>query len=119
MDLEAGLQQSIGDLRAFRVDGKGQGIFQREVNKLVRVDGRWAVVVRLDGETVTRIRCDILCLYRAIRTNRVFTNSAGELRRIYGDDSRGGRGRHNRIKSGRGRYYDSGVSGIEDKVSAS
>jgi len=119
VDLEAGLQKSVGHSRTFQIGGKSQGIPQREMNELVRVGRRFAVVVRLDGEPVMRTVCDILCLYLANGANRVFPNGVGELWRIYGDDGRGRCGRYDGIKSGRCRYYNSRVSGVENKISTS
>lgn len=76
------------------------------------------MVVRLDGEPVTRSLCDILCLYPAAGADRVFPDGVGELGRIYGDDGRGRCGRYDGIEPRRGRYYNPGVSGIENKISA-
>jgi len=89
------------------------------MNELVRVGRRCAVVVRLDGEPVTRTLCDILCLYLTTGADRIFPNGVGELWRIHGDDGRGGCGRYDGIKSGRCRYYNSRVSGVENKISTS
>lgn len=118
MDLEPGLQKSVGHSRTFQIGGKSQGILQREMNELVRV-GRRCAVVRLDSEPVTHALCDILCLYLAARADRVFPNGLGELWRIYGDDGRGSCGRYDGIKSGRCRYYNSRVCGVENKISTS
>lgn len=94
-------------------------MLQREMNKFVRVDGQWAVVVRLEREPVTRTRCDVLCFYDAVGADGVFPYGVGELWGIYGDDAGGRRGRYDRIESRRGRYYNSGVLGVENKISAS
>lgn len=37
MDLDTGLQQSIGDPGALQIDGKSQGVLQRKMNKFVGV----------------------------------------------------------------------------------
>lgn len=89
------------------------------MDEFVRVDGRRAVIVRLDGEPVTCTLCDILCLYHAIRSNRVLPYGVGELWRIHDDHARGRCRRYDRIKSGGGRYNNTGVFGVENKISAS
>jgi len=76
-------------------------------------------VGRLDGEPVTRTRCDILCLYLAAGADRVLPNGVGELWRIYGDDGGGRCGSDDGIKSGRCGDHNSRVFGVENKISAS
>ena len=94
-------------------------MLQCEMDEFVRVGGQWAVVVRLEREPVTYTRCDILYLYPAVRADRVFPYGIGELGRFYCDDARGSRGGDDRVEPGRGRYYDSGVLGVENKISTS
>ena len=88
------------------------------MDETVRVDRRWAMVVRLDVILATHTLCDILWLYPAIGADRVFPDCICKLWRVYGDDSGGGHGRYDRIKSGRGRYYNSGVFGVENQIPA-
>ena len=94
-------------------------MLQRKVDELVGVDGRWAVMVRLECEPVTRVLCHIHCLYPAAGVDRIFPDGIGELWRIYGDDPRGRRGGYDGIESGRSRYYESRVFGVENKISTS
>lgn len=100
MDLEPSVRQSVGDPGAFQSCGNGQSIFQREMDKVVRVDGQSAVVVRWVNEPVTCVIHNILCIYAAIRADGVSPDSVNELWGIYGDDAGGGCGGYDGIKSG-------------------
>lgn len=63
----------------FQIGGKGQSIFQCEVDKLVRIDGQWTAVVRLVTKPVTRATCDILCVYITVLVDGILPDSIGEL----------------------------------------
>lgn len=77
------------------------------------------MIVRLDGEPVACTLCNILCLYHAIRSNKVLPYGVGELWRLHDDYARGRCRRYGRIKSGGGRYHNTGVFGVKNKISAS